>query len=194
MKKLCLSVRILTTPPLMAMALCFWLYCSTKNIFCSFSWLMMSLITLGFFPLSAYILQPILPRVKHLGREGQRNLAMLFCFLGYLAGLVCSLAFGGSTGMVYVFLTYLLSGLLMVLFNKALHIRASGHACGVFGPIAMIVLLGGPKGLILLPFYLLSGICSVKMRRHTVGEWLLGSALSPAAMLIAWLILGTPVL
>lgn len=189
MKKISYIIRVLTTPPIMAMGLCLWLYACPEKIIPHAAGLWVSLIALGLFPLSAYILQPILPHVKHKGREGQRSLAMIFCFLGYLAGLIYALAADAGEGMVFLFLTYLLSGVGMLICNKLLRLRASGHACGLAGPVAMLCLMEGMYGMLSMPVYIAGMLASLQMKRHTAGEWLLGSALSPLSLLASLLIL-----
>ena len=41
-----------------------------------------------------------------------------------------------------IYLEYLLCGIAMLVINKAFHLKASGHACGIVGPVAMLYYFG----------------------------------------------------
>ncbi len=191
MRKFCMAVRVATVSPFMATALCLYLFFSGAGMIGRGRDLAAALICLAVLPLLAYPLQPLIPRFRDKGRTGQRDLAILFSVAGYLIGLVYAFAAGAGRGMQGLFLTYLLSGALMLLLNGVFKVRASGHACGVAGPWVFLFAAMGWKALWALPVYLLSGACSVYMKRHTPREWLLGSLISPVALLAARLLLGS---
>lgn len=67
--------------------------------------------------------------------------------VGYILGLLYALFAHTSRELLLVYLGYLLSGALIALFNKTFAIRASGHACGVAGPIAFLYVFFGPRAL-----------------------------------------------
>lgn len=94
-------------------------------------------------PLLAYPLQPILPHYKDQGRAGQRKLAMLMAVAGYVAGAVMGIVCVVPKGLMQIYLIYLISGVLTLLFNKVFKIKASGHACGIAGPVAYLVYFVG---------------------------------------------------
>ena len=191
MQKFCKAVRVATVAPFMAAALCLWLYFSDSSVITRGQDLAAAMLCLSVLPLLSYPIQPLIPYFRDLGRKGQRDLAMVFCAAGYALGLAYSFLAHAGRGMQGLFLTYFLSGGLMLLINGVFHVKASGHACGVAGPCTFLFAVIGMSALWVLPVYLVSGACSVWMKRHTVREWLLGSLISPAALGLAYLILGS---
>ena len=138
---------------------------------------------LSVLPLLAYPLQKFIPKFKDKGRDGQRTLAMIFSASGYVCGVAVAFAFGAPKELKMVFVEYLLCGISILVSSKVFGKKASGHACGVVGPVAMLTYLGlyipAAVGAILtLPVY----VSSLKTRRHTASELLLGSII-PVAML-----------
>ena len=109
---------------------------------------------------------------------------------GYLGGAVWAYAAKASDWLRTLLLTYLISGLLIAIFNKVLHIRASGHACGTSGPVLYLTCLLGWRaapGLLLMPAVWWS---AQKLGRHTWPQLLWGSAISAAALVLARWICG----
>ncbi len=189
MNKLYKIVRILTIPPILAAFLFL-----TLGGFGIMEWVdaLLGILFIGILPVLSYPLQPVLPYFKHKGREGQRNLAIIFSVLGYILGCVLALCFGAPKDTVlFIYLDYLISGVLIALFNKVFKLRASGHACGLVGPVAMILyfsitrahyymLIPAGVGLLLtVPVF----ISSIKMKRHTFPQLLGGSAITVGALL-----------
>jgi hypothetical protein len=148
--------------------------------------LVFSLLFLVALPLLAYPLQPLVPGFRGKGREGQRNLAIVMAVVGYVAGLVYAVAARSGFHMRLIFLTYLLSGLGIFAMNKGLRIRASGHACGIVGPLAMLFYVFGPVTAVGLVVPAVVYWASVKMGRHTAVELLWGSLIPLAAMAAAY--------
>ena len=97
---------------------------------------------LTFLPLLAYPMQRFIPKYKHRGRDGQRSLAMIFSALGYVVGVAVAFVFGAPRELKMVFVEYLLCGISILVSSKVFKKKASGHACGVVGPVAMLVYLG----------------------------------------------------
>ncbi len=93
---------------------------------------------------------------------------------GYVLGTVFSLVFGGAAVETAVYLTYLLSGVAIALFSFVFHIKGSGHACGVSGPVAILsFFLGLPY---LCGYLLLGAVCRAsvalkKTHKGTAGAW-----------------------
>ena len=133
----------------------------------------------------SYPVSYIVPQIRKKGRDGQRSLAIIFSVAGYVAGILGSIFFGAGRIELLIFLTYLLSGISIALCSFVFGVKASGHACGVSGPIAMMVYCLG------LPFVALSALlgavvwASLKIKRHTPLQLLLGSIIPIAAMLIS---------
>lgn len=141
-----------------------------------------SLGVLAFLPLLAYPIQWIFQVFPGDGRSGERNLAILFSFAGYFAGLVVSLSIPFSAELKIVFLTYFLSGTAIAVMSFGFRVKASGHMCGVSGPIAIILLVGGWTYLPLLMVLVLVFWASTVLGRHTRKELLLGSLIPIIAM------------
>lgn len=178
-------IRILTVPPVMALVLLISMRCSGYFSGSSLIW---GICFLCIFPLLSYPLWRILPALYKRGRSSQRALATLFCVLGYVGGIVYCLITHAPRAEFLVFLTYLLSGSLIAVFSYVFKMKCSGHACGVVGPIAMLLYTVGSwgwLGLLLVPLVFWS---SLTLKRHTLSELILGSIL-PIASMAFWILL-----
>ena len=139
---------------------------------------------LGLFPILAYPLQKYIPQYKDKGRDGQRNLAMIFSVFGYILGCSINLFFNAPLEMWIIYLGYLISGVCILLINKLFHLRASGHACGVAGPIMLLIVFGVPAlipGVVLL---IIVWWASLIMKRHTFAQLVGGTAIPLIAVAI----------
>lgn len=182
-------IRILTLAPVMALVSLTLLYVYRPAMFGGAPHYAMALLFLTVFPLLAYPLQPFLPKFRGAGRRGQRKLAIIMAVVGYILGLLYALFAHMSRELLLVYLGYLLSGALIALFNKTFAIRASGHACGVAGPIAFLYVFFGPRALWGLVVLALVYWASLKMKRHTLAQLLWGSALPVGAVWLSWMLL-----
>lgn len=178
-------IRVLTIAPVMALLTLTLLFRLRPAVFHGALPYVLSLLFLVALPVLGYPLQPFLPYFKHRGREGQRNLAMLMAMLGYIAGLVYAVAVGVTIHLLVIYLTYFLSGVGVFVFNKLFHIRASGHACGVAGPVALLVYFFGAPALGGLLLLALVFYASLQMKRHTLAQLIIGSFLSVCALLVS---------
>ena len=167
-----------------AAALLIIVYISHANYFGSTWHLVGALFFLTVLPTLAYPLQKYIPKYKDRAREGQRSLAMIFSFLGYLLGTVVAFIFSAPTELKIIYLEYLLCGIGMLLLNKAFKVKVSGHACGIVGPVLLFVYFGlyipaivGTA--LVLPVY----ISSVRTKQHTLPQLIGGSAI-PAVVLL----------
>ena len=189
MNKIFLAIRAVTAPHFFALLLLSLLYVLHPSYFGSIWMLIAGIFCLSVLPLLAYPLQKFIPKFKDKGRDGQRTLAMIFSASGYVCGVAVAFAFGAPRELKMVFVEYLLCGISILVSSKVFKKKASGHACGVVGPVAMLTYLGlyipAAVGAILtLPVY----ISSLKTRRHTAFELLLGSIIPVAMLLINHLI------
>ena len=184
-KKLSKIIRILTIAPIMAAVMLAVIYAARPEQIGGAMNFIMSLVFLTLLPILSYPLQPVIPHFKHQGREGQRNLAIISANIGYIAGIIYALIAHTPQELLILFLTYFLSGLLIVLFNKVFKIRASGHACGIAGPIAILAYYISPWALAGSLLLAAAWWASLNMKRHTVRELAVGCALSVASMLIS---------
>ncbi len=185
MSKVALFIRKVTIPPVFAVVLLVSVYFSYPKSVESIWHVIGGIFFLALLPVLAYPLQKYIPKFKDKGRDGQRCLAMLFSFAGYLLGTVLAFALGAPEIVKLLYAEYLLCGISMLVLNKVFHMKASGHACGVVGPVFMMLYLR---------MYIPAAVCaalvipvfasSLKIKRHTVGQLLGGSAIPLVALLI----------
>lgn len=188
MKNLAKIIRIITVAPIMALNMLLTLYLQNPLLFGSAVIFILSVLFLVIFPLLAYPLQPLIKKYKSKGREGQRTLAIIFAVAGYLGGCLFAILLHASKNVWIIYLTYLLSGTLVMLWNKLLHFKASGHACGVTGPFALLIYFGQPYGYIGIPVLALVWLASLYMKRHTNLQLITGSVIPIVALGIALMV------
>lgn len=179
-------IRVLTTAPILALVMLTLLKIYPRDVYDNTSNYVFAVFFLTILPLLAYPLQPFIPKFKDKGREGQRNLAIVMAVVGYVGGIVYSMIIGAKAGLLMIFLTYLISGVLIAVFNKGLKIRASGHACGVAGPIAMLVYFYGAVALWGIVVMALVVVSSLLIKRHKISDLILGSIISVAATFMSY--------
>lgn len=182
--------RVLTVAPLAALAMLLLVLWREPAVFGGPLPLVMAVLWLTVLPLLAYPLQPLFPRFRAKGREGQRTLAMIFAVAGYVGGCVTAFVGHASDKLKVLFLTYLFSGILVVAFNRLLPVRASGHACGMAGPGALLLYFHNPAGWAMLALLAAVWWSSLVTRRHTVPQLAAGTilplfALGGAAALVS---------
>ncbi|MBR2832385.1 MAG: hypothetical protein IKE57_05620 [Oscillospiraceae bacterium] len=179
-------IRKISVPPVMAALLVAVLAAFRRNVVSTWSDLLLSLLFLSLLPAAAYPLSELIPSVRRRGREGQRDLAFVLSLASYTAAWCLGILGGMSGGLAMICTVYFFSVLILLLFNKALGLRASGHACSVTGPIIMAcVYFGGWGALAGLPLYAAIFWASLHSGRHTAKELLLGTAACEAAYLLA---------
>ena len=176
-------VRVVTVPPVMVGTLILLLSAMRPDVVTSLGESLLALLFLAILPVLAYPVSALIPSVRAKGRDGQRNLAFVFSAIGYTGGVVYALAAGVNTSLAVIFWTYFISVILLTLLNKVIRVKASGHACSIAGPIGLVCYFLPP---ILIPVCpALYGVifwASVRMGRHTVREFILGSITSPLAL------------
>ncbi len=177
-------IRILTVAPIMALITLCTLFICRSELFGGTHLFILAVVFLTVLPLLAYPLQPIVPHFKDKGREGQRNLAMIFAVSGYILGCITNLFLSAPTSLWLIYLIYLISGLLILVTNKLFKLRASAHACGVAGPAALLAYLGVPAAILPgIALYLAALWASLKMKRHTLPQFI-GGAIIPMCVLV----------
>ncbi len=170
--------RITLAPVLAAFSICMiGLFCS--DVFPTpwhFSYM---LFFLGILPLFAYPMQKVTPHFKDKGRDGQRTLAMIYAVAGYLLCLATLCFTAPTADMWLICLEYLVSGILILVFNKVLHIKLSAHGCGSAGPIFLLLYFGlyVPAALMAV-VTVFAYVASVKAKHHTVWQLVGGSLVS----------------
>lgn len=173
------ALRIITVAPFMAL-LAFSIMLFRGGVFENIWQYAATVFFISALPLTAYPLQKIIPPFKYKGRKGQRTLAMIMSLIGYIAGLIYALIAHTSTILTTIFITYLLSGLSLFIINKIFHYKASGHACGVAGPVGVLIWFMGANiaGALTLVFglaLLLAAFWStLKTHAHTALQFVCG--------------------
>lgn len=180
-------IRVITVPPVMAAWLILALWRSGGVIVRTPSEAAISILFLSLLPLLAYPIAALVPSLRARGREGQRNLAFGLSLAGYLGGWLYGRFFDDGQTLLFIFGVYVLSVVILLVFNKLLGLRASGHACSVAGPILVICfVLRGWWVPVCLGVFAASFWGSVRSGRHTVGEYLLGTLSVMLAIGLSW--------
>jgi len=184
MEKVFKIIRKITIPPVFAAALLIIVYVAHASYFGNAWHLLGALFFLSILPTLAYPLQKYIPKYKDRGREGQRSLAMIFSFAGYLLGTVMAFVASAPIELKIIYLEYLLCGIGMLLLNKVFNIKASGHACGIVGPVLLSLYFGlyihAIIGVaLILPVY----ISSVRTKQHSLVQ-LIGGSVIPVVVLL----------
>ena len=184
MDKVFKVIRKWTVPPVFAAILLITVFCVHTDYFGDWWQFLITLVLLCAVPTLAYPLQRFIPGFRDRGREGQRTLAMIFSFSGYLLGVAVAFIFRAPLELKLIYLEYFLCGVGMIAINKVFKIKASGHACGIVGPVIMLSYFGLyiPAALIGILLILPVFIASVKTKQHTVPQLIGGSAI-PAVVL-----------
>lgn len=174
--KIAKIIRIITVPPIMILGLIIILSTLKRDIFQNKAQIIISILFLCIVPIMAYPLQPIVPKFKNNGREGQRTLAFILSIVGYIFAVILGYFMKVTSSLQFIYNTYLISVILLTILNKVLHIRASGHACSAAGPLFFLVYFIGGRSI--LPC-IITGIgivwSSLKLKRHTLKELTLGA-------------------
>jgi hypothetical protein len=177
-------IRVISIPPVMVSALVVILSAAGNNIFTNVWEMGTALMCLAVVPVLAYPLQKLIPGFREKGREGQRNLALILSAAGYLAAWLYGTAAKSNDRLMLIFGTYLLSVVLLLVCNKGLKLRASGHACSVTGPIVFLsYFLGIKASIICILLYGLILWASLELKRHTLKDFVMGTATCIAAFL-----------
>ena len=184
-KTIAKTVRVVTIPPLLVSFLFVILYFGRPDFFRGIFDLIAGITFLAIIPTLAYPLQPIIPGFKDKGRKGQRTLAFITSGIGYIGGILYAVISGVSNELLLIFASYFVSVIVLTVFNILLKRKASGHSCGVVGPLIFTVYFLGWGWLI--PCVLLAGAVawsSVALKRHTPNDLLLGGLSAAFAFMI----------
>lgn len=187
MHNLAKIIRVLTVAPLMALIAFILIWIFNKDVFIDYTNLILTILFIVAFPLFSYALQPFIPKFKNEGRKGQRKLAIIMSVIGYVLGLALALILNLSEGTKMIFICYFMAGALIFVFSKFTPIKASGHACGVAGPIVYLSYFLGPWSLFGLLILVLVYWCSLYMKRHTFRDLIFGTLIPFIAFGIAYL-------
>ncbi|MCI9469474.1 MAG: hypothetical protein HFG45_09330 [Oscillospiraceae bacterium] len=178
------TIRVITVPALTSGCAMTLLWLSDTVIYRGLLDYVMVMLGLTVVPLLSYGFTAAVPKLRTQGRETQRKYAMYFSAAGYLLAFAYGLASRATGPYKVITGTYVISIVLLLVLNKAMHFKASGHACSTAGPlVAMGYFLGGwyiPAGL---------GVCalvmwaSIEQKQHRFWELMTGSAVSGLSFL-----------
>ncbi len=184
--KLAVAVRVITTPPFTIFAVLTFLFALKGEVIGGILPYILSVLFLSVIPALAYPIQPLVPKYKDKGRDGQRRLAFVTTAIGYLFGFIYGLTPFTTSGLSLIFTTYFISVIILTLINKLTRFHASGHACGAIGPLVLLAYMLG--GIWILPAAVLAvGIVwsSIVTKSHTPSELCFGALTSISAFLIS---------
>jgi hypothetical protein len=184
MERAAKAIRIATLAPILAGAMLIDLQIVQPEVFPHWGYFVYTFFFLAVLPVLAYPVQKVLPRFSEKGREGQRHLAMIFAFCGYVLDVVVNRIADAPNGLLYIGLLYLISGALVLASNQLLHLRASGHAAGVTAAALVLITLKETCGVFIgISILILVYLSSIRIKRHTFAQ-LLGGTLIPIAVSI----------
>ncbi|MGM9886867.1 MULTISPECIES: hypothetical protein [unclassified Lactococcus] len=182
-------IRVVSIPPLMVIWLLLVLALKRPDIFSQPSEIFLCFLMLGIVPILAYPLQMLIPALKKGGRDSQRKLAFVLSLVGYTAALIWSILAQTAIEIKLICLTYFISVVILTIFNKLFHIKASGHACSFTGPLIFFVYLVDWK--LIIPC-LISAVLviwsSLHLKRHSLKDLSFGILTCLLAFVIARLI------
>ena len=182
-------IRILTAPAILAVLVAAVLYFEREQSEPLYEYLLFALF-IGIIPILSYPICRLIPALRKKGRDFERKLTFITSIVGYTAGFIYAMIAPVSKPLLVAYISYFASVFILTFFNKVLKVRASGHACGIFGPLLLIVLLFGFKYLI--PCVLiLAGVVfsSLYLKRHTLPELCFGALSSGIPVFVSWLLL-----
>ncbi len=178
-------IRILTIPPVMVTVLLLILYDNRREIFTEASDLAVMIVLLGIFPVLAYPIQVLIPKLRREERASQRNLAFILNTIGYTAAFLWASFNKANKEILLICSTYFLSVVILAVCNL-LHFKASGHACSVTGPFVLLLLFMGKKAVV--PIVIVASAIiwsSLFLKRHTVVQLVGGIAACMIAFAIS---------
>jgi len=185
--KLALGVSIITVVPMVALVTIIGIYLKDFSFYKQQEiWVIWSIVFLVIVPSSAYIIKYWVPKFKAKGRTWERNLAFVTGVTGQVLGFIGAWYLGAPQGVKILFMVYLVAGVLLSITNFIIGKKASGHACGVSGPITLLTfVLGAKAGLVffLMPLIFWSRL---KLKRHNLSELLLGTMIGIMATVISY--------
>lgn len=180
-QKIAYLISSLFTVPMVALLVLtiMWFDNSKANFNNNLYYYLNSILFFTVIPFSAYIFARSIPRFKIGGRETERKLAFIFGIFGYVLGNITLIFMEKPTkAMIGLYLSYLVSALILAFINKVVKFKASGHACGITGPIVAINFISGIKMLylaLLIPIVMWSRLV---LKRHDIKQLLVGAATS----------------
>ena len=176
---------MLTIPPMLVTALLIVIFFTRDSVFRGVGDLIAAILCLAVVPTLAYPRQPFVPGFRGKGRSGQRSLAFVTSAVGYVVGFLYAFLSGANEEFKFIVTAYLASVVMLVIFNKLLRFKASGHACGVLGPLLFAVYFMGWMWAIPCAIASVAVVwSSINLSRHTLKELCLGGMCAMVAFVV----------
>lgn len=177
-------IRVITVPAVTSGCAMGLLWLSQTPIYRGAADYLVVLLGLTVVPLLSYVVTGAVHSLRKKGRETQRKFAMYFSAAGYLLCFAYAMCTPTTAAYRVICCTYLISIVLLLVLNKGMHFKASGHACSTAGPlVAMGYFLGGwavPAGVAVCALVIWA---SLETRQHRFWELMTGSAVSGVTFL-----------
>lgn len=182
-------IRVATVPPLLITGMLIILAISLDNFCGSMAQMVLAILLLGFLPILAYPMQRLLSKGGEV-REEQRNIAFVLTFTGYLTAFVLSITGNCGSQLKYIIVSYFISMIFLLILNKGLHVRASGHACSVTGTLYFLSFFLGIQAVIPCICIAIGVVwSSLRLKRHTIQEIFWGAAACLPCMLASCILI-----
>ena len=183
------GIRVLTVPPLLVSSMLIILALSLDSFCDSAAQMVLAIVLLGFLPILAYPIQKLLP-TKGEVREEQRNIAFVLTFTGYLTAFILAVAGNCGRELRYIIISYFISMICLLFWNKVLHVRASGHACSVTGTLYFLSYFLGRQAVLPCICIAIAVVwASLRLKRHTIQEIFWGAAVCLPCILLSVFVL-----
>ncbi len=127
--------------------------------------------------------------IKHPGDfKGERKLSFIIDAISYPIGFIILLGIHRKDIYSALVLSYVLNVIALIVINKA-GFKASGHGAGIAGPATALAIEFGKYGIISFLLLIPVGIAKLKLKDHTVLQFVAGAALSAALTYISFVIM-----
>lgn len=185
MLKLAKIIRIITISPVIAFLLCTTLLVFRNDTFIGWYDYLITIFCLCILPVLAYPIERKFHIIKGDTRKGERSLAVIFSVIGYIIALTLAFILKTPRLEKVLLLTYFISGVMIAIYSFIFKDNASGHMCGLTGPIAMLVYLYG-WWFLFLGIIMIAVIWStLKLKRHNIHQIIVGSIIPIIALIVS---------
>ena len=168
-------IRIIAIPPTFITVLALSISVLLPEIYRHTGDLLVTVTALAIIPTLAYPLSAVIPKYRALGRQGSRSLAFTTSAVGYTLGFIYAFASGATAELKFIFTGYIIALIALTVFNRVFKLKASGHACGILGPLLYAVRFFGIGWLVPCALVLIAVVwASLYRKSHTPRELALG--------------------
>lgn len=194
MNKIAKIIRVLTISPIMALMTCLVIYFGVDDSFSSVLIFLITIFCLVVFPVLAYPFEQKFNIVKRVNntltpRAADRKMAIIFSVISYSLILIVVFLNHESTIVKQLILTYFISGVLIAISSFALKFEASGHMCGMVGPMVFLTVTVSYWFLLILIPLAFVVWSSLKLKRHTVLQLIFGSLMPVVGFIISLIVI-----